>query len=130
MIELIIFFIIYLILNTLENYYRERWKYERTSILQAKYSRLWHSVQFIRWLIVLLTVSILLLGVNSRLIILLPLSGIWKIFFDGLLNLLRGKSFWYQSQYKNLSFLEKYSTKTNKIIFLIISILIAIILME
>lgn len=118
-----IFFLIYLALNVIENYQREKWKYEANYRI---WSRRWHSTQWIRWAMVFVFISLLVFNKLKFIIILLPLSTIWWILFDGFLNLLRKRSFWYVSIYKNLSFLEKFATKKNKIIILIISIIIAI----
>jgi hypothetical protein len=96
------------------------WKYDNSS-LQARWSKKWHSVQWFRWVIVILVLSYALIGINKNLVILLPLSVIWWISYDGILNLLRGRSFWYQSPHHNLSAMEKYATPINKLLLLLVS---------
>jgi len=117
-----LFFLGYLLINIYENYFREKWKYSEN---YKFYSRKWHSIQFIRWSLVLVYVVYIVFDIKG-LILLLPLSAVWKIFFDGGLNVLRGRGFWYQSSYHDLSVLEKYNTPIAKIIFLLVTICIAV----
>lgn len=126
MLLFLTFFFVYLALNIIENCYRERWKYELDRKAMERSSRVWHSVQSIRWGVVIIVVAYLLLGISKHLVLLIPLSAVWKILFDGFLNVARMKDFWYQSPHVNLSFWERYSTKRNKLIFLIITIIITI----
>ncbi len=126
MIELTLFFVVYLVLNAYENYLREKWKYDKIE-KQVKWSRKWHTVQFIRWSFVFITVSLLIFGLNYKLMTLFLFGVIWWILFDGLLNIFRGKKFFEQSKHRNLSALEKYATKTNKLLLLLIAVLLTII---
>jgi hypothetical protein len=118
------FFVTYLIINIYENYFRERWKYSDN---YKFYSKKWHSIQFMRWGLVISFIIYLMFQLKGFIYLLL-LSSLWKIFFDGGLNLLRGRSFFYQSQHKDLSVLEKYSTPLNKILFLIFAIVLTILI--
>ena len=126
MLYLLIFFLVYLVLNILENFYREKWKYDKNYV---KWSRKWHSIQWIRWVVVFLFISYLTLNLKT-LVILLPLSVIWKILYDGCLNILRNRNFWYVSSHTNLSVMEKYSKKSYKIVALVLSIAIAVLWMK
>ncbi len=85
-----IYFIVYFVLNVYENYYRERWKYDVEKY--KVWSRKWHSIQFLRWSFSFIFVLIVTLGINE-IIMLIPLSAIWWLLYDGALNLLRGKNF-------------------------------------
>ncbi len=128
MIHFIILFALYLAFNILENFYRERWKYSTSINEQVKASRIWHALQFYRWAFVILSWFIVFIGFNKYLIILLPLSAIWKILFDGFLNVARRRAFWYQSPHHQMSFLEKYSSKKNKLIFLCLAVIISVVI--
>lgn len=121
----IIFFFVYLALNIIENFQREKWKYESNYRI---WSKRWHSTQWFRWAFVFITINFVLFNFKGF-IILIPFSIIWWILFDGFLNILRKRDFWFVSPYKNLSNLEKFASKRNKIILLIISIALTLWLM-
>lgn len=127
MLYFILLFVFYLTLNTLENFYRERWKYSTSVKGQIKASKIWHALQFYRWVVVILSWTIIFIGLSKYLIILLPLSAIWKILFDGFLNLARKRDFWYQSPHSQMSFWEKYSSKQNKLIYLLLTIIVSVV---
>ncbi len=127
MIKFLLFFVAYLFLNAYENFLRERWKYDKPEI-QPYWSRKWHSIQWLRWAFIILLFAIFTIDNTLDLFILIPASVFWWIFYDGILNVMRGKSFWDQSIHHNLSYLEKYATKTTKIILFIISIIIFILI--
>lgn len=122
MIKLFLFFFAYLIVNTLENFYRERWKYDTKN--SRKYSKIWHNVQYIRWCLVFLYV----LSAEEFLDFVLSaflFSTIWWTLFDGFLNLLRQRNFFYQSK-QTTSVLEKYALPWVKISLLLVSVLLTI----
>lgn len=114
---LVLFFVLFLITNILENYFRER---ERFTLIN-RYGNYWHSIQFVMWALVI--IYILYLNFNftvGMIITILFISSLWWLLFDGFLNLLRGRNFFYISEFTT-SRLEKFASPKNKLILLVIS---------
>ncbi len=92
MIKFLLFFVAYLFLNAYENFLRERWKYDKPEI-QPYWSRKWHSIQWLRWAFIILLFAIFTIDNTLDLFILIPASVFWWIFYDGILNVMRGRDF-------------------------------------
>jgi len=124
-ILLILFFILFIAANIFENFYREKEKYTLDK-KNRKYGRLWHDVQFIGWAVVFAYIIYLQYGFTffSAKVILL-FASLWWVLYDGSLNLLRGRNFFFQSN--SSSRLERVVSPIVKVLFVFVTILIIII---
>jgi len=122
LILLLIFFILFISANIFENFYREKEKYTQDK-KNRKYGRIWHDVQFIGWAVVFIYILYLQYGFawfTGKTILLL--ASIWWILYDGSLNLLRERNFFFQSN--SPSRFERIGGPVIKVLFVIGSILV------
>lgn len=119
MCVLLVFFLSYLVLNVLENYYRDQEKFNIGKKIAKTYQRLWKHYQFMQWVLVFIYLFILITLPNKlldyvKLLHLLAIFSLfWTLIYDGGLNSLRGKPFFNVSTQteswveKNISLLAK-----------------------
>lgn len=126
----VLFFGLFLITNLYENYCREKESESRvnkSNHLANVYGKFWHWYQFGNWFIVFTYAVYLLFGLSwiaASIVLLIGAS--WWILFDGFLNRLRGKKFFYRSEFSTSEF-EQYAYPKTKIGILILSIILLVI---
>ena len=125
---LIIFSVTFFITNVYENYYRDK---ERESYHPAeftkRYGRLWHRMQWLNWFLVISFTTYLYFDLSYLWGALILLSAaLWWIMYDGVLNSLKKKYFFYQSP-NTTSDLEPFANIYVKIILLVISLTILLV---
>ena len=97
----ILFIVAFLADNIYENYYREKELYNRlhsSFTLAEYYGKLWHKVQFAGWALVICYVTLNLISelwLAAKVI--LFIAAVWWILYDGALNSLKNRYFFYQS---------------------------------
>lgn len=107
---IIAFFVIYLLTNVLENYLRFR---ERQTG-DEEFGKLWHIVQFTRWVIVFAAITVPLFGLTTALWKTLFLAAtLWWLLFDILINQALGRSAFHRSPHST-SILEKIASPVLK----------------
>lgn len=126
---LIIFSITFFVTNVYENYYRDK---ERESDHPIKvkdlYGKLWHRMQWLNWFLVISFTTYLYFDLSYLWGSLILLSAaLWWIMYDGVLNSLKRRYFFYQSPYTT-SELEPFANLYVKIILLIISVIILVVI--
>jgi len=97
MIEFVVFFLVYLVLNVFENFFRdsEKFCYLKYPDLAKNFQRKWKTAQYIQWCVVLIFITYLLFGFKLiPYLILIVLSLVWNVVYDGLLNVMFGKPFY------------------------------------
>lgn len=126
---LIIFSVTFFVTNVYENYYRDK---ERESDHPVKvkdlYGKLWHRMQWLNWFLVISFTTYLYFDLSYLWGSLILLSAaLWWIMYDGVLNSLKRRYFFYQSPYTT-SELEPFANLYVKIILLIISVIILVVI--
>lgn len=110
----ILFAVIFLMTQVYENYYRERERFELVDLIAEKFGRYWHTHQFMGWGLVFGMVAGLLFGGWTAVKVVALTGASWWIVYDGWLNLIKGRVFFYQSK-QSTSTLEKIAHPVVKI---------------
>lgn len=127
-IEYSIFIILFMLLNIAENWFREL--EIRTVFTQKTNGLLWHIFQFINWALTLSFIAIKIFDFSVGAISILLLSAIfWWIFYDGTLDLLRRRKFFYASPDSSDPF-QKYGIAKIQIPLFMLSIFLLIIIIK
>lgn len=137
---LIILIAVYLVLNVYENFYRDQEKLFITTPYAKEYQKKWKQYQFLQWSLVFLTAGYYYYGLTLEMLLTLLFIGfIWNLLYDGLLNVLRGRNFFYisnttQSQIEKLllkiSNWSKLGHTTLRLLIILIVIMLFIIIKE
>ena len=125
---LIIFSVTFFITNVYENYYRdkERESYHPVAFTK-RYGQLWHRMQWLNWFLVISFTTYLYFDLSYLWGALILLSAaLWWIMYDGVLNSLKKRYFFYQSP-NTTSDLEPFANIYVKIILLVISLTILLV---
>jgi len=120
---LIFFAILFLITTIYENYFRDKERENIKDQIAKVYGKLWHWFQWFNWLFVFSFVSYLIFGFTWLAVsIVFFIGSAWWILFDGSLNSLKKRYFFFQSQYTTSEF-EPFANIWIKLLVLAIAIM-------
>jgi hypothetical protein len=129
---LIVFAITFFITNVYENYFREKEAALRTALLTKdadKYGKRWHRMQWVNWF---LTISFTLFLYFDFCYLFIALilftAALWWILYDGALNSLRKRYFFFLSPDTTNDF-EAFGNIYIKLIFLLVTIILLVIML-
>jgi len=126
----IIFLVVFFITNLYENYFRERehnLRLHDANKQADKCGELWHWFQWFNWLSVVLFATVQIFGLYLAIRITLFIGSCWWILFDGGLNSLKKRYFFYQSKYTTSEF-EQFGNPVAKIILFVVTFLAVVLL--
>ena len=125
---LIVFAITFFITNVYENYFRDKEReVKHLPTVTIRYGKLWHRMQWLNWFLTISFTLYLYFDFSLFWIALILFSAaLWWTLYDGALNSLKKRYFFYQSPYTT-SDLEPFGNLTVKIICLLITIILLVI---
>lgn len=103
-VNYLVFAVLYLVAQVYENYYRDKERGEHVELIAKQYGTIWHTAQYAGWIVAFVTIALVTMELGTAAKVLAVSAAVWWIGYDGWLNKLKGRGFWYRSPHSSSTF--------------------------